>query len=57
MRAALISVTERGADLSARISDFRICDCIRYAHESHSDAIAVSFSSVYALTEELFGTV
>ena len=56
MNAALISVTERGADLSARIADLGVCTCLRYAHESHADAVAVPFLSVRDVTAELFGT-
>lgn len=54
MRAALISVTERGAALSAELADLGVCACVRYAHEAHADAIAVPFSSVYDVTAELF---
>ncbi len=54
MRAALISVSDRGADLTARISDLKLFDCLRFAHESHCDAVAVPFSSVCDLTRELF---
>lgn len=54
MRAALISVTERGAELSAKIADLGVCKTLRYAHERHADALAVPFASVYDLTAELF---
>ncbi|MBQ4464547.1 MAG: cobalt-precorrin 5A hydrolase [Oscillospiraceae bacterium] len=54
MRAALISVTERGAELSAKIADLRVCDCLRYAHESHVDALAVPFSSVLEVTSKVW---
>lgn len=54
MRAALISVTERGADLTARIADLGVCACMRYAHQSHSDAVSVPFASIYDVTAELF---
>ena len=56
MKAALISITEQGADLTARIADLKLCSCIRYAHSAHADALAVPFDAVYALTKELFGT-
>ncbi len=54
MRAALISVTERGAELSAIIADLGVCECLRFAHESHADALAVPFSSVYEVTAGLW---
>ena len=55
MKAALFSVTERGAELSAKIADLGVCQCLRYAHTSHCDALAVPFASVYDVTGELFG--
>lgn len=56
MRAALLSVTERGAELTAHIADLGVCECLRYAHEAHCDALAVPFASVHEVTAELFGT-
>lgn len=55
MRAALISVTECGAALTARIADLRICGCLRYAYAKHADALAVPFSSVPEVAASLFG--
>ena len=54
MKAALISVTERGAELSARIADLGICSTRRFAHANHSDALATPFTSVFTLTSVLF---
>ena len=54
MKAALIAVSERGAELSAKIADLHVCTCLRYVHESYADAISVPFSSVYRLISEIY---
>ena len=55
MRIAVISVTERGGELSADIAE-RLTghNVIRYAFEKYPDETAVKYSSLSELTEKLF---
>lgn len=56
MKISIISLTERGRILSARMADFLSPNhaVIRYCFSSHSDGFSRKFGSIYALTEEIF---
>lgn len=54
MRAALISLTEKGRRLSERMASTGLYTADRYCFYRHSDGKAESFESVSALTERIF---
>ena len=54
MKAAVISLTEQGRQLSERIAGIPGIDVRRFCYAPHTDARAESFDSLQALTQSLF---